>query len=466
MEACFSLLESTVPEYDRLGIVRGPGGTGLEGVAPSNIFHSRDGRRIVIAANADGVFRRLCEAMGRPELADDPRFATHLARGDNQLEIEAIVAEWAQARDAAEIDRTLNDAGVICGPIYTIADIFEDPQFKAREMLLEHDDPEFGPYIGPGIVPKFSGTPCEVRWSASWEEGSAQPRGLLRPGRPQRGRPAPARAGRRPVRSLTVCDVAARDGLQNEPVTLPPSTRAELVNRLAAAGVPRIEAVSFVNPARVPQMAGAEEVVAAIEREPGVVYAGLVLNERATTGWSRPVSTRRTTPSPRPRRSISETRTRRLPSRSPPPSGSSSARTRTGSRATVTVGASFGCPFEGAVDPGRVLELAGVLVAARRRRGRVRRHDRGRRAAPGAPSARGGGRALVSRSAFTSTTRATPGLRTPTRRSRRARASSTPRSAASAAARSPPRRPETSRPRISSTSSTGRVSTPGSTWMR
>ncbi len=172
MEACFSLLESTVPEYDRLGLVREPGGTGLQGVAPSNIFKSSDGRRIVIAANADRVFRRLCEAMNRPELADDPRFATHLARGEHQLEIEAIVAEWAAGRDATEIDRVLNDAGVICGPIYTIADIFDDPQFRAREMLLEQVDPEFGEYIAPGIVPKFSGTPCEVRWSATWEEGS------------------------------------------------------------------------------------------------------------------------------------------------------------------------------------------------------------------------------------------------------------------------------------------------------
>jgi formyl-CoA transferase len=172
LESCFALLESTVPEYDRLRVVRGPGGTGLKGVAPSNIFQSRDGRWIVIAANADNVFRRLCKAMDRPELADDPRFATHLTRGDNQLAIEEIVSEWAGARDAAEIDRVLNDAGVICGPIYTIADIFEDPQFQARDMLLPHEDPEFGEYVGPGIVPKFSETPCQVRWSAPWDEGS------------------------------------------------------------------------------------------------------------------------------------------------------------------------------------------------------------------------------------------------------------------------------------------------------
>jgi formyl-CoA transferase len=172
MESCFALLESTVPEYDRLGIVREPAGTGLEGVAPSNIFKARDGKWMVIAANADKVFRRLCEAMEQPELADDSRFATHLARGENQEEIEAVVAEWAGRHDAAEIDRILNDAGVICGPIYSIADIFEDPQFRAREMLLEHHDPELGTFLGPGIVPKLSATPGTVRWSGTWDEGS------------------------------------------------------------------------------------------------------------------------------------------------------------------------------------------------------------------------------------------------------------------------------------------------------
>jgi succinyl-CoA---D-citramalate CoA-transferase len=172
MESCFALLESMVPEYDRLGIVRGPGGTGLKGVAPSNIFESSDGKWMVIAANADTVFRRLCEAMGQQELADDPKYATHHARGEHQEELEGVVADWARRHTAAEIDRILNDAGVICGPIYTIADIFEDEQYRARDMLVEHNDPEFGSYIGPGIVPKFSETPCEVRWSAPWEEGS------------------------------------------------------------------------------------------------------------------------------------------------------------------------------------------------------------------------------------------------------------------------------------------------------
>ncbi|MFQ5426540.1 MAG: CoA transferase, partial [Gaiellales bacterium] len=73
---------------------------------------------------------------------------------------------------ASEIDHILNEAGVICGPIYTIADIFEDPQFQARDMLLEHEDPGFGTFIGPGVVPKFSRTPGRVRWSGTWDEGS------------------------------------------------------------------------------------------------------------------------------------------------------------------------------------------------------------------------------------------------------------------------------------------------------
>jgi formyl-CoA transferase len=172
LESSFALLESTVPDFDRMGIVRGPQGTNLRGIAPSNIFRAGDGKWMVIAANADGVFRRLCAAMGRPELADDPRFATHSARGENQDDIEGIVAAWAAERDAEEIDRVLNEAGVICGPIYTVADMFEDEHFWQREMLVRCEDPEFGEYVAPGVVPRFSETPGGVRWSAPWAVGS------------------------------------------------------------------------------------------------------------------------------------------------------------------------------------------------------------------------------------------------------------------------------------------------------
>jgi formyl-CoA transferase len=155
IEACFALLESTVPEYDRLGRIRGPGGTRLPGIAPSNIFKARDGRWVVIAANADRVFARLCAAIGQPELADDPRYATHDARGQNQDELEREIAAWAAERDTSEISEALNEAGVVCGPIYTVADMFEDAHFRAREMLVVHHDPVRGDFVGPGVVPEL-----------------------------------------------------------------------------------------------------------------------------------------------------------------------------------------------------------------------------------------------------------------------------------------------------------------------
>jgi hydroxymethylglutaryl-CoA lyase/(R)-citramalyl-CoA lyase len=164
--------------------------------------------------------------------------------------------------------------------------------------------------------------------------------------------------------TVTVCDVAARDGLQNEPTVLPPETRAELVNRLAGAGVRRIEAVSFVKPERVPQMAGAEEVVEGIARAAGVVYAGLALNER---GYDR----LQAAGLDEVHYAFAATETFNLRNSNATVEASLAAAERIvarahadGVRATITIGASCGCPFEGAVDPGRVVELAGRIVAA------------------------------------------------------------------------------------------------------
>jgi hydroxymethylglutaryl-CoA lyase/(R)-citramalyl-CoA lyase len=162
--------------------------------------------------------------------------------------------------------------------------------------------------------------------------------------------------------SVTVCDVGPRDGLQNQSKTLEPAVRAELVNRLAGAGLRRIEAVSFVNPKLVPQMAGAEEVVEGLERRDGVVYAGLALNERgydrlaaagldevhfafaATESFNRRNQNATVEESVAAAQRIAE-------------------RARAdGVRATVTIGVAFGCPFEGPVDPGRVVDLAEQLA--------------------------------------------------------------------------------------------------------
>src|SRR5712664_3614745 len=110
--------------------------------------------------------------MGRSELSEDLWFATHVARGEHEEELDGIIAEWAGRHDSAEIDRTFNGAGVACGPISRIDQVFSDPQIRAREMLVEHHDPEIGPYVGPGIVPKLSETPGSIRWSGPWAPGS------------------------------------------------------------------------------------------------------------------------------------------------------------------------------------------------------------------------------------------------------------------------------------------------------
>jgi len=161
---------------------------------------------------------------------------------------------------------------------------------------------------------------------------------------------------------VTVCDVGPRDGLQNEEEHLAPALRADLADRLAAAGLPRVEAASFVSPRRVPQMAGAEEVVAAIERRPGTVYAGLVLNER---GYDRLLAAG--LEEAHVAFAASESFNQRNQGAAVEASLAAAIRIAEraradGIRATVTIATAFGCPFEGRVDPGHVLRIAGRLA--------------------------------------------------------------------------------------------------------
>jgi isopropylmalate/homocitrate/citramalate synthase len=159
--------------------------------------------------------------------------------------------------------------------------------------------------------------------------------------------------------AVTICDVGPRDGLQNEADTLEPGLRAELVNRLAAAGLPKIEAVSFVNPERVPQMAGAEEVVAGIERRDGVAYAGLVLNH---PGYERFAATE--LDELHFTLAATESFNKRNANRSVDESVQELARIETERPVSASISVSFGCPFEGEVEAGSVLRLAERLVEA------------------------------------------------------------------------------------------------------
>jgi formyl-CoA transferase len=170
VEACLAMTESVVSEFAASGVVRGPSGAGLSGIAPSNAFQSRDGRYVVIAANQDSVFARLVEVMRQPGLLVDKRFADHRSRGLHQGEIEAIVGEWVGALDADELVEMLDAAGVPNGLVYTAADIAGDRMFYEREALVTVNS-EVGDVLMPGIVPKLSATPGAIRWAGRTSPG-------------------------------------------------------------------------------------------------------------------------------------------------------------------------------------------------------------------------------------------------------------------------------------------------------
>lgn len=162
-EAVMAMMESVLSESALTGNVRGPTGTVLPGVAPSNIYPTADGAWVVIGGNADTVFGRLAAAMGREDLATDPRFATHEARGQHQEEIDQLVAEWTSTYERGDLVDLLADQGVPAGPIYTAADILNDRHIRARDMIVEPADPVAGPIPMQGVVPRLSRTPGRVQ---------------------------------------------------------------------------------------------------------------------------------------------------------------------------------------------------------------------------------------------------------------------------------------------------------------
>ncbi|MCL6454610.1 MAG: CoA transferase [Alicyclobacillus sp.] len=171
-EAVFSTMESLVPDYILAGYVRERMGNEIPGVAPSNIYPTRDATYIVIGANADTVFRRLCAAMGEPELADDPRFMTHEARGRNMGVLDHRIAEWTKTLDAEKCLEILERHGVPSGRIYSVKDILNDPHYQAREMIVTVPHPILGDFPMPAVVPKLGRTPGRIRWAGAHTLGA------------------------------------------------------------------------------------------------------------------------------------------------------------------------------------------------------------------------------------------------------------------------------------------------------
>jgi crotonobetainyl-CoA:carnitine CoA-transferase CaiB-like acyl-CoA transferase len=172
VDACFAMTESMTTEYGMAGVVREPSGTYLSRIAPSNVHRSSDGKWVVIAANHDTLFRRLAELMGQPELADDERFRDHQARGAHEDELYAIIDAWAARHTAEELDALLAGASVVTSGVYSIADVFADPHFRERGLIVDAEDPELGAVPMPGVTPALSETPGGIRWSGRWEVGA------------------------------------------------------------------------------------------------------------------------------------------------------------------------------------------------------------------------------------------------------------------------------------------------------
>jgi len=165
VESVFNVMESLVPEYDLLGEVRTRTGGALPGITPSNTYPTQDGGYVVIAGNSDPIFRRLMQAIGRPDLADDPALRSNDGRSAQAAMLDAAIADWSGSRSIAEALATLEAAQVPAGRIYSVADIVADPHYQARDMILPTELPGGTAVKMPGIVPKLSETPGAVRWS-------------------------------------------------------------------------------------------------------------------------------------------------------------------------------------------------------------------------------------------------------------------------------------------------------------
>ena len=163
-EAVLAMMESTVPEYTEAGLIRERSGAILPKTAPSNVYPTRGGEMIVMGANQDSVFRRLAQAMGQPELADDVRFRDHVARGEHQQELDDLIAVWSGTLDADDLLAALERESVPAGRIFRAPDMLEDPQYQARDSVIAVEHPDFQNIKMQNVFPRMSRTQGTVRW--------------------------------------------------------------------------------------------------------------------------------------------------------------------------------------------------------------------------------------------------------------------------------------------------------------
>ncbi len=163
-ESMFNLMEAVVPEYSGAGVVREPAGTTVTGIVPTNTYRCRDGRFVVIGGNGDSIYKRLMHAIGRSDLADDPELAHNPGRVVREAEIDAAIAHWCGGLDGAQVLAMMEKAEVPAGPIYSVADQFDDPHFRARG-LFEAFQVNGKPLSIPAIAPRLDATPGRTDWT-------------------------------------------------------------------------------------------------------------------------------------------------------------------------------------------------------------------------------------------------------------------------------------------------------------
>ena len=162
-ESVLNMMESLVIDYDVGGYIRERTGSFLPRIAPSNVYPTSDGIWLVIGANQDSVWARMAEAMGRPELATDERYATHTARGLNQAELDELISGWTAGFTARDLEARLDEYGIPNGKIYRAPEMLEDPQFTARDSIVRVRHPEYGEVAMQNVAPRLSRTPGAIR---------------------------------------------------------------------------------------------------------------------------------------------------------------------------------------------------------------------------------------------------------------------------------------------------------------
>ena len=207
-------MDNLTSAYDKLGLVRERMGTGTAHTVPHNHYPTEDGKWVAIACTSDRIFQRLAKAMGREELAEDPRYQTGPERVKRREEVDGMVSEWTQTFDMNALTELLDSEEVPVSPINSIADIFQNPQYEARGSIVEVDDPVVGRVKMPGVVPRMSQSPGSVdhlalAWGCTTRRYTAGFWGTARRSwRPSRKRGSSDRSGSIQVVEFPLCHPA------------------------------------------------------------------------------------------------------------------------------------------------------------------------------------------------------------------------------------------------------------------